>query len=174
MLNPPFASVVLADEAATAAFAAALAPCLRAGDVVALGGTLGMGKTALARALVRTLVGAEIDVPSPTFTLVQHYEAQRNGASLPIWHADCYRLHHAEEAVEIGLEEALQHALCLIEWPERIAAFLPAATLWLTLEAGSTPTATPTERRAVLASAHASAWEKRLRPLTAFFASVSP
>ena len=111
--------------AATDRLGAALAGRLGAGDVVALEGPVGAGKTHLARAAIRAAqaaAGAEAeDVPSPTFTLVQTYWA----GDLEIWHADLYRLASAQEAWELGLEEAFDAALCLIEWPDRLGAALP-------------------------------------------------
>lgn len=111
----------LADEAATKALAARLAPHLRAGDVVTLRGDLGAGKTALARHLIRHLAGDEAEeVPSPTFTLVQTYEH----LTPPIWHFDLYRLTDPGEVVELGWEEA-REACALVEWPERLGPLLP-------------------------------------------------
>lgn len=114
----------LADDAATAALGAQLGAAARAGDVVALYGDLGAGKTTLARALIRHLVGPETDAPSPTFTLVQTYPAP----AFAIWHFDLYRLEHSGEARELGLEEAVD-GLALIEWPERLGSYLPAQRL---------------------------------------------
>ncbi len=111
----------LADEAATKALAARLAPHLRAGDVVTLRGDLGAGKTALARFLIRHLAGDEAEeVPSPTFTLVQTYEH----LTPPIWHFDLYRLTDPGEVVELGWEEA-RDACALVEWSERLGPLLP-------------------------------------------------
>lgn len=107
--------IVLADEAATTRLGAAIAPLLAAGEAVTLGGPLGMGKSTLARGLIRALAGPDEDVPSPTFTLVQFYET-----SPPIAHFDLYRLTRPEEAYEIGLDEALDVGAVLIEWPERL------------------------------------------------------
>lgn len=115
--------VSLVDEAATTALGQAVAPLLRPGDAVLLEGPLGMGKSSLARGLIRTLAGAEVDVPSPTFTLVQLYET-----SPPVAHFDLYRLVRPSEAAEIGLDEALDLGCALIEWPERLGAELEA---WL-------------------------------------------
>lgn len=122
-------SLPLPDEAATAALARRLAPLLRRGDVIALSGELGAGKTAFARALVNALPGSAEEVPSPTFTLVQSY---RRG-DLELWHFDLYRLERAEEAWELGLEEALAEGVTLIEWPERLDGDLPAGSLILRL-----------------------------------------
>ncbi|MGH7053166.1 MAG: tRNA (adenosine(37)-N6)-threonylcarbamoyltransferase complex ATPase subunit type 1 TsaE [Stellaceae bacterium] len=118
----------LPDEAATAALAARLARCARAGDVIALRGDLGAGKTTFARAFIRALGGHE-EVPSPTFTLVQLYELE----AATIWHFDLYRLQAPEEAWELGIEEALATGIVLIEWPERLGPLLPEHRLDITL-----------------------------------------
>jgi tRNA threonylcarbamoyl adenosine modification protein YjeE len=121
--------IFLADDAATAALGERLAKQLRPGDFVLLQGDLGAGKTALARAMVRTLVGDPgLDVPSPSFALVQPYEA--NGK--PVLHADLYRLQHAGEIYELGLFE--KDAIVLIEWPERAHAHLPQPRWTVALE----------------------------------------
>jgi len=117
-------SISLPNEAETAALGARLASAVRPGDVIALSGDLGAGKTTLARALIQALAGAGTDVPSPTFTLVQTYETDR----LPVWHFDLYRLEDPGEARELGLEEAVD-GLALIEWPERLGRLLPVARL---------------------------------------------
>ncbi len=114
----------LADETATAALGARLGVAARPGDVIALMGDLGAGKTTLARGLIRRLTGPETEAPSPTFTLVQTYA----GPNFPIWHFDLYRLTEAGEARELGLEEAVD-GLALIEWPERLGRDLPMARL---------------------------------------------
>jgi N-acetylmuramate 1-kinase len=118
--------VRLADPAATAALGALLAPLATPGDVVFLRGPLGAGKTSLARGLIHAWTsGVEEDAPSPTFTLVQTYESERG----PLWHMDLYRLAAPEEALELGLEDALEDAVLLIEWPERLGALTPPARL---------------------------------------------
>ena len=111
----------LDNEAATAHLGAVLAPALRAGEAICLTGPLGAGKSTLARALIRALAGADEDVPSPTFTLVQFY----GGKGLKLAHFDLYRLATADEAHEIGLDEALEDGACIIEWPERLDGHLP-------------------------------------------------
>lgn len=91
------------------------------GDVFTLQGPLGAGKSEFARAFIQHLMGADTDVPSPTFTLVQTYESSKG----LIWHFDLYRLENAEEIYEIGWEEALSEGILLIEWPERLGALMP-------------------------------------------------
>ena len=132
---PPFV-LPLPDLAATETLACALARLLRPGDIIALYGDLGAGKTALARALIRALPGpegaSEEEVPSPTFTLVQTYERDL----APVWHFDLYRIEAPEEIEELGLSEALAESIVLIEWPERLARPLPAGALSVTLTFG--------------------------------------
>lgn len=111
----------LADEAATQALGRQLAASLRPGDAICLTGPLGAGKSTLARALIRALTSPDEEVPSPTFTLVQFYET----AAFPLAHFDLYRLTDPDEAYEIGLDEALDGGVALIEWPERLEGRLP-------------------------------------------------
>ena len=119
----PLADLILPDPAATDALAARLAARLRPGDAVWLEGDLGAGKTHFARALIRACLGDGgdgADIPSPTYTLVQTYDTPMG----EIWHADLYRLSDPQEIVELGLHDALETAICLVEWPDRGA--LPA------------------------------------------------
>jgi len=118
-------SVDLPGEDATSRLGAAIAARLGAGEAVCLTGPLGAGKSTLARALVRVLTRPDEEVPSPTFTLVQFYA----GHSFPIAHFDLYRLERADEAFEIGLDEALEEGAAVIEWPERLGGRLPADRL---------------------------------------------
>lgn len=121
--------IFLGDDAATAALGSRLAAELKPGDLVLLTGGLGAGKTALARALIRTLAGDPgLDVPSPSFALVQPYEA--NG--LPLLHADLYRLREAREMDELGLFDRAD-AIVLVEWPERAPELFSRAGLSITL-----------------------------------------
>jgi len=128
--------IELPDEAATAALAARIAALARRGDVIALKGELGAGKTSFARAFIRARGGVEA-VPSPTFTLVQVYELPGG----PIWHIDLYRLRDAEEAWELDIEDAFRDGISLIEWPERLGPLVPARRLEITLAQGATPAA---------------------------------
>jgi tRNA threonylcarbamoyladenosine biosynthesis protein TsaE len=129
--------ISLPDPAATAQLARRLAAVARPGDLIALHGTLGMGKTAFARAFIQYIAGAEEEVPSPTFTLVQSYETEAG----PIWHFDLYRLSRPDDAWELGLEDALADGITLIEWPERLGSQLPRRRLDLTLRPGDGPEA---------------------------------
>lgn len=128
---PPDASIFLADEDATSAFGAALADHLQAGDCVLLEGPIGAGKSHLARALIRARLGRVEDVPSPTFTLVQTYQAE----DVEIWHADLYRLSHPDEVLELGLDDAFVSAICLVEWPDRLGGHVPPDALRIRLAA---------------------------------------
>lgn len=108
--------ITLADEAATARLAGRLAKLARIGDMLALAGDLGSGKTSFARAFIRALGHPDEEVPSPTFTLAQSYDTEAG----TIWHFDLYRLSGPEEAAELGLDEALGSGISLVEWPERL------------------------------------------------------
>lgn len=120
----------LGDETATARLGEDIAMALKAGDVLALSGDLGAGKSTLARALIRALADDEaLDVPSPTFTLVQSYDAR-----VPVHHFDLYRLSSAAELDELGFDEALAGGAVLVEWPDRAEELLPASTVLVELE----------------------------------------
>ncbi len=150
-------TVDLPDEAATAALAARIAAVAASGDVIALKGDLGVGKTSFARAFIRARGIAGEEVPSPTFTLVQVYEI--GGAA--IWHFDLYRLAAAEEAWELGIEDAFSAGISLIEWPERLGPLLPRRRLEVALAFGDRPQA----RRTVLAGG--AEWRARLSEIAA-------
>ncbi|MET4698478.1 tRNA threonylcarbamoyladenosine biosynthesis protein TsaE [Constrictibacter sp. MBR-5] len=130
--------VALAGPEATAALAETLAKAARPGDVIALRGDLGAGKTAFARAFIRARevmsggAGAT-EVPSPTFTLVQTYQMPIGD----VWHFDLYRLDRSADAYELGLDEAMAEGIVLIEWPERLGSLLPADRLDLALRFGA-------------------------------------
>ncbi|MGC2854568.1 tRNA (adenosine(37)-N6)-threonylcarbamoyltransferase complex ATPase subunit type 1 TsaE [Novispirillum sp. DQ9] len=144
MSEAPCLVVDLPDEAATARLGAALAAVLAPGDVVALDGDLGAGKTALVRALVRAATGQpDEEVPSPTFTLVQTYDGA-NGATY--WHFDLYRLESPDDAVELDIDEAFSGGIALVEWPDRLGGWLPRRALRIAL---TIPDGT-TRRRAAL------------------------
>ncbi|SEN55786.1 tRNA threonylcarbamoyladenosine biosynthesis protein TsaE [Pseudorhodobacter antarcticus] len=122
-------SLFLPDDAATARLGAAFAQLLRAGDTILLSGGIGAGKTHFSRALIRARLDRAEDIPSPTFTLVQTYDA----GDVEIWHADLYRLSHPDEALELGLDAAFDAAICLVEWPDRLGNLAPPNALHLTL-----------------------------------------
>ncbi len=118
----------LKSAAETAGLAVAIAPFLRAADVLLLNGEIGAGKTHFARSLIHARqepLGLLEDVPSPTFTLIQTYPLN----DLEIWHADLYRLSAVEEVQELGLVEAFSTCICLVEWPDRLAEDTPARHL---------------------------------------------
>jgi tRNA threonylcarbamoyladenosine biosynthesis protein TsaE len=126
----PTFSFYLPDENATGKLGAALAKRLRRGDVVALQGDLGAGKTTLARAILRAACGdPALVVPSPTFTLVEVYDAP----VASFWHFDLYRLEEPEQVYELGWEEARADGIVLIEWPQRLGHLLPQDGLTVTL-----------------------------------------
>ncbi|QIG48680.1 tRNA (adenosine(37)-N6)-threonylcarbamoyltransferase complex ATPase subunit type 1 TsaE [Nordella sp. HKS 07] len=115
----------LKNAEATAALGTELALMAKAGSVICLHGDLGAGKTTLARSFIQALAGEEIEVPSPTFTLVQTYDATR----IPVAHVDLYRLASAGELDELGLDELLKSHQLIVEWPERLEGSLPADRL---------------------------------------------
>ena len=148
----------LADETATVRLAWHVAMLARPGDMLALHGGLGSGKTSFARAFLRARAGDPLlEVPSPTFTLVQVYDLP-GGA---IWHLDLYRLAAPEEVWELGLEEAYGDAILLVEWAERLGPLLPAERLDVELAPGATPQA----RIATLAPSPA--WRGRIATIPA-------
>ena len=123
-------SLTLTSPEDTTRLARALAPHLNAGDVILLGGPIGAGKSFFARALILTLLTTPEDIPSPTFTLVQTYSAPK----FDIWHCDLYRLTTPYEAQELGLEDAFETALCLVEWPDRLGDLAPTDALEISLQ----------------------------------------
>ncbi len=122
--------ILLPDAAATEALGARLAARLGPGDLVALYGQLGAGKTTFARGVIRALLGPDVETPSPTYTLVQNYAAP----GLEIVHADLYRLERADDVLELGLEDAFVTSAVLVEWPERLGARMPRDRLELYLD----------------------------------------
>lgn len=146
--------MLLADAAASEAFGARIASIVRPGDVVTLSGPLGAGKTSIARGLLAAL-GLEEEAPSPTFAIVQPYAPPET--RLPVMHVDLYRIEHVDELDELGLDEAREDSVLLIEWPERAPGRWPDA-LALTLDFA------PDGGRRLTASVPA-AWEGRW-PLT--------
>ncbi len=118
------------NEQETIQIAADLANRLTSGTVVALYGTLGAGKTAFCRGFIQSLTSKDIEVPSPTFTLLQIYDTPKS----PIYHFDMYRLKSPEEAYEIGIEDAFAEGISLIEWPEKLGYLLPKKHISVTIE----------------------------------------
>ena len=146
-------AATLADEAATKRLGIRIADMLSAGDVIALSGGLGAGKTSLARAIIQHLAGAEVEVPSPTFTLVQEYP----DLPIPVVHYDLYRLRSPDDLAEIGLGELDAGAALLVEWPERAETLLRYQILMITLSIDGAG------RRAELSGA--AHWQQRLGTL---------
>ncbi len=110
------------------ALGADLAENVEAGDVLALRGDLGAGKTTTARGLITALIG-DTEVPSPTFSLVQIYETAKG----ELWHGDMYRLEQPQACIELGLEDAFLDCICLIEWPDNLGHYLPSGAINVTL-----------------------------------------
>ncbi|MDQ1846699.1 tRNA (adenosine(37)-N6)-threonylcarbamoyltransferase complex ATPase subunit type 1 TsaE [Gemmobacter fulvus] len=121
MIHTPPLSIHLADEDATTRFGQWWAARLHPGMVLLLEGGIGAGKTHFARALIRARLGEALDIPSPTFTLVQTYDDPAGD----IWHTDLYRLGHSDEVIELGLDAAFATAICLVEWPDRLGRLTP-------------------------------------------------
>lgn len=131
-------TVTVSDQNGTEALAAKLAAIAKAGDVILMHGTLGMGKSAFCRAFIRAIANnPHEEVPSPTFTLVQVYELD----PLPVWHFDLYRLSDPEEVHELDIEDAFADAVSLIEWPDRLEYLTPDNRLDIHIEPGSSPDA---------------------------------
>lgn len=126
----PCAALRVADASMTDRIACRLADRTAPGDTILLSGDLGAGKSHFARTFIRHALGAEVEVPSPSFTLVQIYETGRG----EIWHADLYRLGGPDEIVELGLDLAFEEARCLVEWPERMAPDWPPGAVLLRLD----------------------------------------
>lgn len=148
--------ISLTDVQVTEALATQLAGLAHVGDVFALAGDLGAGKTVFARAFIRARGCVGEEVPSPTFTLVQVYEPPL-AAACPIYHFDLYRLDTPEDAYELDIEDAFASAITLIEWPDRLGALLPAESLTVQLLPGDGDT-----RRLARLSGSAT-WRARLQ-----------
>jgi tRNA threonylcarbamoyladenosine biosynthesis protein TsaE len=125
----PSVTLFLPSEADTDRLGVWLAARLVPGDSLLLSGPIGAGKSHLARAFIRARLGRFEDVPSPSFTLVQTYDA----GDVEIWHADLYRLSHPDEVMELGLDDAFATAICLVEWPDRLGQLAPENGIRLTL-----------------------------------------
>lgn len=145
------------DPEETAHLAEQIGALLDCPAVLCLDGVVGGGKTHFCRALIQSLQHQPEDVPSPTFTLVQTYDSKKG----PIWHADLYRLGHPDEAIELGLTEAFETAICLIEWPDRLGDLIPSDALWLKFATGQGEA----DRQISGYSANADRWEDLQRVL---------
>ena len=117
-------------EKDTISFAKKFARTLKGNEIIALWGTLGMGKTVFAKAIIQELTGRKEEVPSPTFTLLQTYDTPL----AEVFHFDFYRLKAPREAYEIGIEDAFESGICLIEWPEKIGRLLPKRAINIRFE----------------------------------------
>lgn len=129
------ASLIMRNPGETANLAEAIAVLLSPGDTILLQGHIGAGKSHFARAVIQcrlAAAGKDEDVPSPTYTLVQTY----SDGGVEIWHADLYRLSTALEIVELGLQDAFDQAICLVEWPDRLADLRPDNALTVHFLAG--------------------------------------
>jgi len=154
-LSGAFQTIEIADEQGTRRLANDIAMVLKPGDVICLSGDLGAGKSTFTRALIRAFAGEpELEVPSPTFTLVQTYDLPRFDLS----HFDLYRLEEPEELEELGLEDLLETGAALIEWPEKANELLPGNALWIQI---TQPTDSDDHRRFSLYS-DAPHWQNRV------------
>ena len=149
-------SVHLKTEIATRKFACALSAVLARGDIVLLRGDIGTGKSFIARAVIQSLQEQPEDIPSPTFTLVQTYETYVG----EIWHADLYRLSSVGEVEELGLLEAFDSAICLIEWPDILRSLIPEKALEIDIAC-----AFQNEERQVALHYEECFWSKRLEEM---------
>ncbi len=160
MTEPFRQTLLLANEAETRNLAMDLAMAVQADDIVTLEGDLGAGKSTLARALIRAIAEDDkLDVPSPTFALVQPYDLKR----LPVVHADLYRVSSADEIAELGWDEVSEKALLLVEWPDRLGGALSGDRLEITLSLA--PGSGPNARNAEL-TGHGT-WAPRLARMAA-------
>lgn len=150
----------LQGENETCQLAGRLAELVQPGDLIALSGDLGAGKSTFARAFIRVAAGiADLDVPSPTFTLVQTYES---ASGTPILHADLYRLEGPGDVDDLGLAEEKDDSILLVEWPDRMPENWWQAALRLDFTLTDTA---GKEARALIVSAMADEWQDRLKPV---------
>lgn len=122
-------SIISKSETDTLNLGIQFAAKLKAGDVIALSGEMGAGKTYFVKGIAQGL-GYQGDVTSPTFNLLHEYR----GGRLPLWHADWYRIKSVEEAFQIGLEEIWHEGITVMEWPEKVKPFLPLYVLWVEIK----------------------------------------
>ena len=130
-------TLLLSSPDRTAEFARKLANTLTQGDVVLLSGPVGAGKSHFCRSLIGEILTLPEDIPSPTFTLVQTYDTTAGS----LWHSDLYRISSPYEIEELGLTEAFDKAICLVEWPDRLGSLAPDNALSITLSYGDSDTA---------------------------------
>jgi tRNA threonylcarbamoyl adenosine modification protein YjeE len=128
-------TIIANSEAETVQVARGIAADLAAGSVIYLHGDLGMGKSVFARGLVRSLCGDEdMEVPSPTFTLVQVYDGAADFDGVPVYHFDLYRIEDEEEIFELGWEDALREGIVIVEWPSKLGAYMKRPSMDVTLK----------------------------------------
>lgn len=147
---------MLPSAESTTAFAERLGNILHAGDSLLLTGPVGAGKSHFARALIQARLarlGRFEDVPSPSFTLVQEYDL----GDVVLWHADLYRLGNPLDCAELGLEQAFEEAICLIEWPDRLGWMTPQGALHLVFSMAADP-----EERSLTIRSDDPGWAERL------------
>ncbi|MDE9450122.1 tRNA (adenosine(37)-N6)-threonylcarbamoyltransferase complex ATPase subunit type 1 TsaE [Aliiroseovarius sp. Z3] len=143
----------------TRKFAENLSASLHSGDVILLEGGIGAGKTHFARSLIQALQaksGRVEDVPSPTFTLVQTYDVEPS----EVWHADLYRLSHPDEIEELGLTQAFDDGICLVEWPDRLGDLWPENALLMSFEIEET--SDHQDQRVITYSGDKDLWQRRV------------
>ena len=131
-----------------------LGAALECGDAILLSGGVGAGKTHFARSLIQSILKTPEDVPSPTFTLVQSYDTAKG----PLWHADLYRLTSSMEVEELGLTDAFEDAICIVEWPDRLGRLQPETALHIELNVGEDE-----DSRDLTATWSTGAWPEKLK-----------
>lgn len=155
MLTSPH-HMTLPNADATARLGATVGPFLSTGDTLLLDGPVGAGKTHFARALIQSILTTPEDVPSPTFTIVQTYDTVRG----PLWHTDLYRIADVSELDELGLTDAFEDSICLVEWPDKLGLAAPGTALTISF-------AVQGDARAVTLSWSAGNWGERLTDMLA-------
>lgn len=151
-----YLTVSLDSEDDTVRFASKIWRVAQRGDVIALWGSLGVGKTTFARGFIQAATSAQEEVPSPTFTLVQMYDSPVG----PINHFDLYRIDHEDEVVELGIEDAFVDGITLIEWPGKMGHWLPHDRLDLEIQSNDSSTS-----RTAILTGYGSTWQERLSAL---------
>ena len=128
-MSPAIQTFEVLEEAETDQLATKISQLLSTGDTILLEGDIGAGKTAFGRALIKARCGPATDVPSPTFSIVQTYDAD----DIEIWHCDLYRLGGPDDILELGLDAAFKDAVVLVEWPDRLGDLKPSDALELSI-----------------------------------------